>query len=84
MANAHEALEKYLHIERGKFRHLIGQNHAISKAIDSALLHIYILNDNDTAILELLQRPNDCSLQDAIDALQTSKVRHEQNHICKR
>ncbi|KAJ8655866.1 hypothetical protein O0I10_008530 [Lichtheimia ornata] len=73
LRNAREALEKYLTIERGKRRMLIGKGDTVCKAIDTALLKLFVTNDQDDSIHRLLERPNDCSLEDCVNTLIRSK-----------
>ncbi|KAI8139926.1 hypothetical protein BJV82DRAFT_625529 [Fennellomyces sp. T-0311] len=73
LMNAREALERYLSVERGKHRTLIGKGNVLCKAIDTALLKLYVGASNDQSIFTLLQRPNDCCLEDCAHALNRSK-----------
>ena len=43
--------------------------------MDTALLKLYVGAGEDQSIYTLLQRPNDCSLEDCANALNRSKVR---------
>ncbi|KAI7847334.1 hypothetical protein BDC45DRAFT_542029 [Circinella umbellata] len=73
LKNAREALERYLTVERGKHRTLIGKGNAVCKAMDTALLKLYVGAGEDQSIYTLLQRPNDCSLEECANTLNRSK-----------
>jgi hypothetical protein len=74
LLNAREALNKYLLLERGKRKDRLGQNDTLCKVIDTSLLKIYMSQKDDKSIYELLQQPNDCSVEDCAKALLKSKV----------
>lgn len=74
LMNAREALNKYLRTEREKRKDRSGQNDTICKVIDTSLLKIYMSQKDDTSIYQLLQLPNDCSVDDCSKALSKSKV----------
>jgi hypothetical protein len=74
LMNAREALNKYLRTEREKRKDRLGQNDTICKVIDTSLLKIYMSQKDDGSIYQLLQQPNDCSIDDCSKALSKSKV----------
>lgn len=75
LLNAREALNKYLFVEREKRKDRLGQNDTVCKIIDTSLLKIYMSKKDDEAIYQLLQHPNDCSVEDCEKALLKSKVK---------
>lgn len=75
LLNAREALRKYLLLEREKRRDRLGQNDTLCKVIDTCLLKIYMSQKDDKSIYQLLQQPNDCSVEDCAKALSKSKVK---------
>lgn len=87
LMNAREALNKYLRIEREKRKDRLGQNDTICKVIDTSLLKIYMSQKDDKAIYQLLQQPNDCSIEDCAKALSKSKkyyalsIMYESKHM---
>jgi hypothetical protein len=74
LMNARDALNKYLRTEREKRKDRLGQNDTICKVIDTSLLKIYMSQKDDASIYQLLQQPNDCSINDCSKALSKSKV----------
>lgn len=87
LMNAREALNKHLRIEREKRKDRLGQNDTICKVIDTSLLKIYMSQKDDKAIYQLLQQPNDCSVEDCAKALSKSKkyyalsIMYESKHM---
>lgn len=87
LMNAREALNKYLRTERAKRKDRLGQNDTICKVIDTSLLKIYMSQKDDKAIYQLLQQPNDCSIEDCAKALSKSKkyyalsIMYESKHM---
>ncbi|KAK4513889.1 uncharacterized protein ATC70_005896 [Mucor velutinosus] len=87
LMNAREALNKYLRIEREKRKDRLGQNDTICKVIDTSLLKIYMSQKDDASIYQLLQQPNDCSIEDCAKALSKSKkyyalsIMYESKHM---
>ncbi|CAO0793490.1 unnamed protein product [Mucor circinelloides] len=87
LMNAREALNKYLRIEREKRKDRLGQNDTICKVIDTSLLKIYMSQKDDSSIYQLLQQPNDCSIEDCAKALSKSKkyyalsIMYESKHM---
>ncbi|GAN02424.1 transforming growth factor-beta receptor-associated protein 1 isoform X1 [Mucor ambiguus] len=87
LMNAREALNKYLRIEREKRKDRLGQNDTICKVIDTSLLKIYMSQKDDASIYQLLQQPNDCSIEDCAKTLSKSKkyyalsIMYESKHM---
>ncbi|KAL9546656.1 hypothetical protein MBANPS3_006557 [Mucor bainieri] len=87
LMNAREALNKYLRVERDKRKDRLGQNDTICKVIDTSLLKIYMSQKDDASIYQLLQQPNDCSIDDCAKALSKAKkyyalsIMYESKHM---
>ncbi|RCH95262.1 transforming growth factor, beta receptor associated protein 1, partial [Rhizopus stolonifer] len=87
LTNASDALDKYLCMEREKRKHQWGQNDLLCKVIDTCLLKIYIIKNDNISIYQLLKAPNDCSVEDCSEALSKSKkhyalsVLYESKHM---
>ncbi|SAM07114.1 hypothetical protein [Absidia glauca] len=74
LENAKEAAQKYLFAERGKRRNILGKGDFTCKAIDTALLKLFTLNDNPKLIFRILKEPNDCDIEECKEALLEAKV----------
>ncbi|CAO3630338.1 unnamed protein product [Cunninghamella echinulata] len=73
LENAKEALQIYLLAERGKRRDILGKGNFMCIAIDTALLKLYIINEDRTMIYRLLKEPNDCDISISKEALIQAK-----------
>lgn len=74
LANAREALSKYLTVEREKRLIRSAKNDLHCEVIDTCLLKIYMSQKDDASMYKFLQQPNDCNIDDCSKALYKAKV----------
>ncbi|KAG1471819.1 hypothetical protein G6F56_001908 [Rhizopus delemar] len=73
LANAREALSKYLTVEREKRLIRSAKNDLHCEVIDTCLLKIYMSQKDDASMYKFLQQPNDCNIDDCSKALYKAK-----------